>query len=114
MTRRPAIELADAIARREVSAADVVAATSRCWSGPREDGSIAGRPTGDGMTLEELLGAAPPAGVAALPEADRASLVALIRAARRRQSEDLAAAFDATLRHIPFPLRGVVKKVLVG
>ncbi|HEY2296261.1 MAG TPA: hypothetical protein VGH43_00930 [Jatrophihabitans sp.] len=65
-------------------------------------------------SLEELLGAAPPAGVAALPEADRERLVAVIKAARRRQAADLEASFHATVKHIPFPLRGVVKKALLG
>lgn len=65
-------------------------------------------------SLEQLLGAAPPAGVAALPDADRARLVTVIRAARHKQAADLEASFHATLKHIPFPLRGVVKKVLLG
>jgi hypothetical protein len=65
-------------------------------------------------SLEELLGTAPPPGVAALPDADRARLVMVIRAARRKQAADLEASFHATLKHIPFPLRGVVKKALLG
>ena len=65
-------------------------------------------------SLEDLLGARPPAGVAALPDADRARLVAIIRAARRNQAADLEASFHATVKHIPFPLRGVVRKALLG
>ena len=53
-------------------------------------------------------------GVAALPDADRRALAEVITSARQKQSDDLAASFDATLKHIPFPLRGVVKKVLIG
>jgi hypothetical protein len=68
--------------------------------------------TDDG--LAQVLGADPPAGVAALSDADRRALAAVITSARQKQSEDLAASFDATLKHIPFPLRGVVKKVLIG
>jgi hypothetical protein len=64
--------------------------------------------------LRQLLGADPPAGVSALPAADRARLVEVISSARRRQSEDLAASFEATLKHVPFPLRAVVKRVLLG
>ena len=64
--------------------------------------------------LEQLLGAPMPAGIAALDDAARAELAEVIRTARRRQAEDLSASFDATLKHIPFPLRGVVKKVLMG
>ncbi len=65
-------------------------------------------------SLHELLGAAPPPGVGALSEDDRAQLLAVIQHARRKQAEDLEASFHATLRHIPFPLRGVVKKALLG
>ncbi len=64
--------------------------------------------------LAEALGAAPPAGVAALPAADRRALAEVIESALQKQADDLAASFDATLKHIPFPLRGVVKKVLIG
>ena len=64
--------------------------------------------------LEQLLGATPPRGVDALPEPDRTRLVDVIRDARRRQAADLEASFHATLKHIPFPLRGIVKKALVG
>lgn len=65
-------------------------------------------------SLDEVLGAAPPPAVDALAEPDRARLVDVIRDARRRQAADLEASFHATLKHIPFPLRGIVKKALVG
>jgi hypothetical protein len=64
--------------------------------------------------IAELLGGEPPAGIAALPAAARAELAAVIVAARSRQTEDLAASFRLTLKHVPFPLRGLVKKVLFG
>lgn len=64
--------------------------------------------------MVELLGTAPPAGIAALPAEDRATLGQVIAAARQQQADDLAASFDATLKHVPFPLRAVVKKVLLG
>jgi hypothetical protein len=64
--------------------------------------------------LAKLLGDAPPAGVAALPLADRRSLADVISTARRKQSEDLAASFEATLKYVPFPLRPVVKRALFG
>lgn len=64
--------------------------------------------------LRQLLGADPPTGVAALPAADRAKLAQVISSTRRQQGEDLAASFEATLKHVPFPLRGVVKRVLLG
>lgn len=64
--------------------------------------------------LRELLRADPPPAVLALPEADRAELAELIADARRRQAKTLEEAFTATLKHVPFPVRGIVKKVLVG
>lgn len=64
--------------------------------------------------LATLLGGEPPAGIAALPAEDRAELAQVIAAARRKQADDLAASFRLTLRHVPFPLRGVVKRVLLG
>jgi hypothetical protein len=64
--------------------------------------------------LQALLGAPPPASVQALPEADRAALAELLQAARRRQAASLEEAFAAALKHVPFPVRGIVKKVLVG
>ena len=36
----------------------------------------------------------------------------MIKSARRKQAEDLEASFHATLKHVPFPLRGIVKKAL--
>lgn len=66
------------------------------------------------MGLAELLGAEPPSGVAALPAADQQALIEVIEAAKRQQRNDLAASFTATLKHVPFPLRGVIKKVLLG
>lgn len=62
--------------------------------------------------LTQLLGGEPPAGIAALPASERAELADVIATARRKQGEDLAASFDATLKHIPFPLRLVVKGLL--
>jgi hypothetical protein len=64
--------------------------------------------------LVELLGTEPPAGIAALPLSDRRALADVISSARRKQAADLAASFEATLKHVPFPLRPVVKKVLLG
>lgn len=64
--------------------------------------------------LHERLGAAPPASVAALPESTRTELAQVLHEARRAQARSLAQAFEATLHHVPFPIRGVVKKVLLG
>ena len=62
--------------------------------------------------LRELLGAEPPDGVLALDAETRADLAEIIADARRHQARSLAEAFEATLRHVPFPVRGIVKKVL--
>jgi len=64
--------------------------------------------------LTQLLGAEPPAGIAALSEADQARVVDLIAGARKKQSRDLAESFEAALKHVPFPIRGLVKKTLLG
>jgi hypothetical protein len=66
------------------------------------------------MELSDLLGAAPPAGIANLPAQAQDDLAEVITAALASQSEHLRAAFHTTLRHVPFPLRAVVKRVLVG
>ena len=64
--------------------------------------------------LRELLGAEPPATVVGLAAEHRAALADLIAGARGRQSHGLEQAFAATLKHVPFPVRGIVKKVLMG
>jgi hypothetical protein len=66
------------------------------------------------VRLRELLGAEPPASVLALPEPARTELADLLADSRRRQSATLEEAFTATLKHVPFPARGIVKKVLLG
>lgn len=62
--------------------------------------------------LRTLLGADPPASVLALDDATRADLAAVIAQARKRQAMGLKDAYAATLKHVPFPVRGIVKKVL--
>jgi hypothetical protein len=50
----------------------------------------------------------------ALDEDARRELAELIAGSRQRQAKSLEAAFAATLKHVPFPVRGIVKKVLIG
>lgn len=64
--------------------------------------------------LRELLGAEPPASVLALGGLERAELATLLADSRQRQSASLERSFAATLKHVPFPVRGLVKKVLLG
>ena len=65
-------------------------------------------------SVRDELGAEPPAGVAALPAADQERLAGLVREAKRRQRDDLDKAFDATLKHVPFPVRPIARKLLAG
>jgi hypothetical protein len=64
--------------------------------------------------LRAVLGASPPESVLALDEPARAALADLLEDSRRRQSKTLDEAFAATLKHVPFPVRGIVRKVLLG
>jgi hypothetical protein len=64
--------------------------------------------------LRKLLGSEPPAGVGNLSPDAQARLAELIAGARARQRRSLEEAFTATLRHVPFPVRGLVRRVLVG
>jgi hypothetical protein len=41
-------------------------------------------------------------------------LADVVELALARQRSQLAASFEAMLRHVPFPLRPVVRKVLFG
>jgi len=64
--------------------------------------------------LTALLRGAPPASVSALDERSRGALADLIEDSRKRQAAGLEESFAATLKHVPFPVRGIVKKVLLG
>jgi hypothetical protein len=64
--------------------------------------------------LRALLGADPPASVLGLPADTRAALAEILQDARERQSRALDESFRGTLKHVPFPVRGIVKKVLMG
>lgn len=63
--------------------------------------------------LASALRANLPDGFEALSEADAARLAETLQAARRRQADELAAAADDALGHLPRPLCGPVRK-LVG
>jgi hypothetical protein len=65
-------------------------------------------------SLAELLGGAPPDSVAALPDQTRADLAVQLVAARRAQDAALEGSINAALKAVPLPLRGVVKRVLLG
>ena len=63
--------------------------------------------------LRALLAGDPPASVTALDEAHRAALADLLTTSRKRQADSLEAAFADTLKYVPFPLRKLVRKVLL-
>ena len=66
------------------------------------------------VRLRTLLDAEPPATVLGLSVPARTALADLLEDSRRRQSASLEQAFTATLKHVPFPVRGIVRKVLLG
>ena len=55
-----------------------------------------------------------PGGLAALTDAELNDLAAALADAHREQSRALDGEIDHTLRYLPWPLSGIVKKVLVG
>ena len=60
------------------------------------------------------LGAEAPAALAELSNEELAQLVACIREAKRAQKDQIRRAFDNALSHVPFLLRGPLKKMLGG
>jgi len=62
--------------------------------------------------LTAELGAPPPEPIAQLDAPHLRLLVALIREAKVREDAALAAATDEALHHVPWVLRGLVKKAL--
>lgn len=64
--------------------------------------------------LTAALGTAPPAAVGDLPPESLTFLVEAIDAAKRAQRESMSEVLAQSLKAVPFPLRGVVKSVLLG
>lgn len=62
--------------------------------------------------LEAVLGAAPPASVAALPQDVRDRLAAQVAEAKDQQQRDVDAAVKKALAGVPFAVRGIVKKAI--
>ena len=61
--------------------------------------------------LRDELGVDPPPGIASLPSARRDDLADAVRAARRRQAMELAAAGEKALALIPRVLRGPIRRM---
>ncbi len=55
-----------------------------------------------------------PDGLAQLTDDELADLATALAEAHREQSRALDGAIDHTLRYLPWPISGLVKKVLVG
>lgn len=71
--------------------------------------SGSGRPRSD---LADLLGAEPPAGLAALTDEEIDRLAAAIVEASRLHHEQVDRAEGDVVRYVPLPLRGAVKRLL--
>ena len=67
-----------------------------------------------GDRLAEALGGRRVEGLAGLPAGVLDDVADLVLAAREDQAEALSESLDASLRIAPRPLRGVLRKVLVG
>jgi hypothetical protein len=64
--------------------------------------------------LAEVLGEDPPAAVGALPDEVLTRLAGQIEDASRRQAAAMEAGVKTALKGVPLPLRGVVRKALLG
>lgn len=64
--------------------------------------------------LADALGRRPPEALATLPRATVADLTEAVHDARATQAEHLADALDAALEVAPRPVRGLLRKLLVG
>ena len=64
------------------------------------------------QTVAAQLGGDPPAALRALAPEHLHDLAEAVRAARRRQAAELAAAGDQAFKHVPWLLRGPIRKVL--
>jgi hypothetical protein len=64
--------------------------------------------------LEDELGGRPPDGLGALADEDLRAFTALLRDAKRRQSEALEAATEEALEIVPRMVRAPVRKILFG
>lgn len=64
--------------------------------------------------LAEILGSAPPASVSALPAETLARLANQVARAKQQQQADMEASIEVAIAGVPFAVRGIVKKALLG
>lgn len=67
-----------------------------------------------GTELGKVLGATPPESVAALDEQTLTRLAEQIAAAKERQHAEMEASVRTAIAGVPFAVRGIVKKALLG
>ena len=64
--------------------------------------------------LQAVLGAAPPDSVRSLPDDVLARLADQIATAKERQHAEMEASVKTAIAGVPFAVRGIVKKALMG
>lgn len=64
--------------------------------------------------LVAILGSAPPASVSALPAETLALLAAQVATAKARQQVEMEKSVAVAIAGVPFAVRGIVKKALLG
>ena len=64
--------------------------------------------------LKDQFGAPLPEGLSALSAAEAKDLASALVDAERVQTAELDRAIDHTLRFLPWPLNGIVRKILIG
>jgi hypothetical protein len=64
--------------------------------------------------LAAVLGAAPPAAISALPAEVLARLTEQIAEAKERQQMEMEASVQKAIAGVPFAVRGIVKKAVLG
>jgi hypothetical protein len=64
--------------------------------------------------LKPELGGSVPGGLGALSDAELTEFAAILRVAKRRQSQELEAAVEQALDIVPRLLRGTIRRILFG
>jgi len=64
--------------------------------------------------LKDQFGGALPEGLSVLSAAEAKDLASALLDAEHEQTAELDRAIDHTLRFLPWPLNGIVKKILIG
>lgn len=64
--------------------------------------------------LVKVLGSTPPASIRALPEETLARLAEQIGTAKKQQAKDMEASVQKAIAGVPFAVRGIVRKALLG